>query len=117
MSTDDDLEKIRQRKLEELKRQAIEQQKMKEIEEQRQIFEYQKQMIMQRILDSNARSRLENIRLVRPDFANSIEMELIQLYQQGILQEKFNLPLNDEQFKDILQKSQKEKRTTKIRIL
>ncbi|MHA1338917.1 MAG: DNA-binding protein [Promethearchaeota archaeon] len=116
-SENDEIQKIRQKKMEQLKRQAMEQQQKQIEEQQRQIYEQQKRIIMQYILDSDARLRLGNIRLARPQFAESIELELIQLYQQGILQRKFKLPLSDEQFKGILQKIQKEKRSTKIRIL
>jgi DNA-binding TFAR19-related protein (PDSD5 family) len=54
----------------------------------------------------------------RPDYANGIEIQLIKLFQQGVLQSQMNLPLSDETFKSILKKSQeRQKRDTKIKII
>jgi programmed cell death protein 5 len=70
------------------------------------------------ILSAEARSRLQNIKMVKKEFAESIEMQLIQLYQQGTLSQSFRLPISDGDFKIILEKIQsKNKRDTKIRIM
>jgi programmed cell death protein 5 len=66
---------------------------------------------------SDARSRLTNIKMARPQFAEQIEMSLIQAVQSGGLRGK--LPLTDEQFKNILVSLQQQnrKREGKIKIL
>lgn len=116
--SDEELDKIRQKRLEELRRKQAQHQHYENIQRQQEEFEQQKEEILRQILSSEARSRLLNLRISRPDYAESIEMQLIQLFQQGVLQSQMNLPLSDETFKSILKKSQeKQKRNTKIKII
>lgn len=98
MSNDDELENIRRRKLEELKQQAAQQQIA---EAQQQDFEEKKYLIMRKILSVEGRQRLENIRIVKPQFAEQIEIQLIQLYQSGKL--RGATPLPDKAFKKLLE--------------
>ena len=63
-------------------------------------YEAQKQAFLLRILSSDVGARLTNIKMARPEFAEQIEMSLIQAVQQGGLRGK--LPLSDDQFKNIL---------------
>ena len=122
MSKDEELEKLRQKKLEEMQKQAAQQQdyenQMASQQNQQQAqYEAQKQALLLRILSSDARARLTNIKMARPEFAEQIEMSLIQAVQQGGLRGK--LPLSDDQFKNILiqLQGQTKKRDSKIRIL
>jgi programmed cell death protein 5 len=98
VSDEDQLNDIRRRKLEELKKQAAQQQIA---EAQQKEYEAQKYQIMRKILSPEGRQRLENIRIVRPDFAEQIELQLIQLYQAGKL--RGAIPLPDKAFKKLLQ--------------
>ncbi len=95
---DDQLENIRRRKLEEIQRQAAQQEGA---EKQQQDIEKKKYELMRRILSQEGRQRLENIRMVRPEFAEQIELQLIQLYQMGRL--KGAIPLPDQAFKKLLE--------------
>lgn len=106
MYKDEELEAIRQRKLAQLQ----EQEATKAQEEQRAQLEAQKQSILRQILNEEARQRLANVRLARPQFAEAVELQLIQLAQQGAIKEK----LTDNQLKDILRKIQGQKRDTKV---
>ena len=106
MYKDEELEAIRQRKLAQLQ----EQEAAKAQEEQRAQLEAQKQAILRQILNEEARQRLANVRLARPQFAEAVELQLIQLAQQGAIKEK----LTDNQLKDILRKIQGQKRDTKV---
>ena len=116
--SDDELQKIRQKRLEELQRQQLQQQQYTNYQNQQQEIDKQKEILIRKILSSGARSRLQNLRMSRPEYANAIEMQLIQLFQQGVLQSQMTLPLTDEMFKSILKKSQeKQKRETKIKII
>ena len=116
--SDRELEKLRQKRLEELQHQKIQQQQYQNMQRQQEELEKQKEIILRQILSSEARARLQNLRMSRPDYARSIEMQLIQLFQQGVLQSQMQLPLSDEVFKSILKKSQeKHKRDTKIKII
>ncbi len=98
MSNDEELEIIRRRKLEELRQQAAQQQIG---EAQQQEFEEKKYLIMRKILSVEGRQRLENIRIVKPQFAEQIEIQLIQLFQSGKL--KGATPLPDKAFKKLLE--------------
>ena len=98
MSNDEDLDEIRRRKLEELKQQAVQQQ-MAEVQERE--FEAKKYQLMRKILSSEGRQRLENIRMVKPEFAEQIEIQLIQLFQAGKL--RGAVPLPDKAFKNLLE--------------
>ncbi len=99
MSDEEELENLRRRKLEQLKQQAVQQQIG---EQQQKEFTNQKYQIMRKILSQEGRQRLENIRIVKPQFAEQIEMQLIQLFQSGRL--RGATPLPDKEFKKILEK-------------
>ncbi len=64
-------------------------------------------------LTSDARQRLANVRMVRPDLASSIEEYVIQLASSG----KLRNPIDDEQVKQMLASLQEKKREIKIRRL
>ena len=55
---------------------------------------------MRKILSPEGRQRLENIRMVKRQFAEQIELQLIQLYQSGRLSGA--IPLPDKAFKKLL---------------
>ncbi len=109
MYNDEELEAIRQRKLAQIKEQQAASQAQ---EEQQATLEAQKQSILRQILTEEARQRLTNVKLVRPQVAEAVELRLIQIAQQGGVKEK----INDEQLKDILRKIQGQKRETKVDI-
>ena len=62
-------------------------------------------------LTSDARQRLANVKMVRPDLAGSIEEYIIQLASSG----KLTKPNDDEQVKQMLGALQEKKREIKIR--
>ncbi len=76
--TDEELEAIRARKAEELRRRLEEERRRKELESQR-------EALLRRILTSEARARLTNLKLVRPEIARAVEDYLIQLVNAGRL--------------------------------
>ena len=107
MSDDSELERIRARKLQELQQQALEEQRREQMKEE---VEAQKRAILSQILTHEARQRLANIKMVRPEFAEAIELQLIQLAQSGRLSSK----VTDEQLKQILKQITGRKREGKI---
>jgi programmed cell death protein 5 len=120
--SEDELQKLREKKLAELQQQQQQQQAMQasqasQANVQQAQFEAQKKALLLKLLSSEARSRLTNIKMARPEFGNSIEMQLIQVYQKGML--KGQTPLTDTQFKTILvqiqQQSTKRERKIKFR--
>jgi len=106
--SDDELEEIRRRRYSELQRAAVEEQRQAESRRQ---FEAQKQAALKLIMTPEARQRLTNIRMVKPEFAEQIELQLIQLAQAG----RVKVPITDEQLKDALAKLQGTRKEIKIR--
>jgi len=106
--SDDELEEIRRRKLLELQRRVGEEQGNVQAQQQ---LELQKQALLRSILTPEARQRLANLKMVRPEFTSQLELQLIQLAQQG----KIPIPLTDKQLKQILIQIQSHKREIKIR--
>lgn len=93
---DEEIEALLDRRYQELlaRRQEIERRRLqKELEEAR------RQEILRSILTSEARERLYNIRLVKPEIARAVEDRLIVLALQG----KITRPLTDEELKAILE--------------
>jgi len=74
-------------------------------------IEGQKQALLRRILAPEARRRLTNLNMVKPEFTKQLEMQLIQLAQQG----RINIPITDAQLKELLVKLQSGKRDYTIR--
>ena len=101
VSDDEQLEEIRRRKMLELQQQAAGQAQQKESQDK---FEAQKDVVMRKILSSEARQRLMNLKLVRPEVTDAIEAQLIQLVQRGQINRLgVPLPMSDEHFKQLLQ--------------
>ena len=105
---DEELEFIRQKKLAELQNSMVDEQKGERAQER---LEAQKQALLRAILTPEARQRLTNIRMVRPEFAEQLELQLIQLAQTG----RLKIPLSDDQLKETLRRMQSQKRDFTIR--
>lgn len=106
--SDEELEALRRRRLAEMQRAAVDDQRRAQ---QQQAVERQKQAVIRRILTPEARQRLTNIRMVKPEFADELEMQLIQLAQSGRLRGQ----VTDEQLKKTLVQLEGQKREIKIR--
>ncbi len=104
---DRDLEELRKKRVSQLQQDQVEQQQREE--QQRQV-EHQRQMVLKGILTDEARERLGRIKLAKPEYANSLENQLIQLAASRRLSGK----INDEQLKQLLQQMTKSKRESKI---
>ena len=105
-----ELEELRRRKMLELQARLQEQQRQEELRRQ---FEYQKRLVLQQILTPEARSRLANVRMAKPEFAEQLELQLIQLAQSGQITSK----ITDEQLKRILDKIVSKRKEIRIRRL
>jgi programmed cell death protein 5 len=106
--SEEEMDELRRRRLLQLRRRLAEEQQQAQVQEQ---IEIQKQALLRRILTADARSRLTNLKMVKREFAQQLELQLIQLAQQG----KINIPITDEQLKDILVRIQSGRREFKIR--
>jgi len=106
--SEEDLENLRKRRMLELQQRMVEEQRQNQAQQQ---LEGQKQALLRRMLTSEARRRLTNLNMVKPEFTQQLELQLIQLAQQG----RINLPITDEQLKELLVKLQSGKRDYTIR--
>ncbi len=96
---EEEIEEIRRKKMEELKK-----------AQEAQNAEIQKQLVLRQILTNEARNRLVRIKMARPEFAEQIELQLIQLAQSGKLEKK----ITDEDLKTILRSLQQKKPNYRI---
>jgi len=96
-----DPEELKRKKLLEMQQQAA---ANAEVDEQalrmQQQYEMQKRKILKQILSEPARARLSRVKLVKPELAEQVEIQLIQLAQMGKLQ----IPVSDGQLKVLLDK-------------
>ncbi|MCD6171551.1 MAG: DNA-binding protein [Thermoplasmata archaeon] len=104
----EDTEEIKRRMMEQMQRQMEEEQQR---QAEKQIIDAQKKALLKHIMDSEARSRLERIRMAKPDEAEYIENQIIRLYQMGRIRER----LNDESFKILIKHLMPKKRDIRIR--
>ena len=70
----------------------------------------QKEMMLKQVLSSDARVRLNNVRMVKPDLADLVENYILNLSVQG----KISGQISDEQLKQILSSAQQPKRDFKF---
>ncbi|MEM0089817.1 MAG: DNA-binding protein [Nitrososphaerota archaeon] len=103
MSYDEELERIRQQKMAELQAKIAEEQARRQREAER-------AAAMRLILTPEARQRLANLKLVRPEVVGAVEELLIRLVNEG----RVRTPITDEDVKAILERVLPKKRETKI---
>ena len=112
----DELEQLRRKRMAELQQQAamnadpqmMAQQQL--AQQQQQEMQAQIKQAMKQVLTPEARSRLDNIRLTKPELVQQIEIQLLQSAQAGSLRGK----VTDEQLKVLLKNLMGQKREIKI---
>ena len=107
---DDELAELRRRRMAQLQQQAGDQQGMQEELERQKQQKSQIQMILMQVLEPDARERLNNIKLTKPEFAGAVEQQLVALAQSGRLQKK----ITDAQLKELLRQLAPAKRDYSI---
>jgi len=108
---DDELEKLRKKRMQELQTQVSEEDLQAQQEQQQKQLDEQRKAILRSILNTEARERLGRIKIARPEIAENIENQLIMLAQSGRLQNK----ISDQQLKDLLQRIIPKKRDINIK--
>lgn len=107
---DRELEELKRRRYLELQKQLADQEQRAQAVEQQRV---QKDAVMRQILSPVARQRLANLRIVRPEYVEQLEAELIRAVQTG----KVQVPISDEQLRVILNRLIAPKRDIQIRRL
>jgi len=69
-----------------------------EEERKKREFEVKKEAALRRILTPEARSRLANLKIIKPQLAEALELEIIRLAQEG----RIPIPVTDETLKKLL---------------
>ncbi len=100
---DEELEEIRRRKMAELQARAAQ-------EEARRRAEAEKAAILRVVLTQEARQRLANIKMARPDVAEAVENYLVNLARSGSIKSQ----ITDDLLRQILEKVMPPKRETRI---
>ena len=108
MGSNNELDEIRRKRLLELRKQIADEQQKSDQEKE---FETQKDAALRQILSYEARQRLNTLKLVKPEFVEQIELQLIQIAQSG----KVRLPIDDAQLKRILLQLQPTKKEITFR--
>jgi programmed cell death protein 5 len=109
---DDELAELRRRRIAQMQQQqAAEQDAMQEELERQRQAEAQINSVLMQIMEPAARERLHTIKLTRPEFARSVEQQLVALAQSGRLKQK----ITDEQLKALLRQIVPTKRDFNIR--
>jgi len=101
--SDEELDAIRQRKLAALQERTVQEQQVSEAQSK-------KEALLRQILTPEARQRLTNVKMVKPQFADQIEAQLIQLAASGRLKGR----VDDDQLKTLLQQIQGRERERKV---
>jgi programmed cell death protein 5 len=96
---DEELERLRQEKMEKLREQQQGQQGGgEEMEAQRQQAEAQKKALLRQHLTDGARKRLNTVKMSKPQFGEKVEQQVVALAQSGRIQDQ----IDEEKMKQLL---------------
>jgi programmed cell death protein 5 len=109
--TDEELEELRQKKMEQLKEQQGGEGQSEAAEAQRQQAEAQKKALLRQALTDGARQRLNSVQMSKPQFGEKVEQQIVALAQSGRLQGK----IDEEKMKQLLQEMKPESQSFDIK--
>lgn len=110
MSSDEELEALRRRRLAELQMQLDNEQQSAEMKRRSAEAQAQRQAVLRTILTPEARERLAALRMTRPELVADVEQQLFMLAQQG----RINRQIDDNTLKDLLSRIIPKKREITI---
>ncbi|MEF8813541.1 MAG: DNA-binding protein [Halovenus sp.] len=97
--TDEELERLREKKMEQLKEQQGRQEEGEAVEAQRQQAEAQKKAVLRQHLSDGARKRLNTVKMSKPQVGEQVEQQIVALAQSGRIQDE----IDEEKMKALLQ--------------
>ncbi len=97
--SDEELQRLREEKMEQIKEQQGGGQDEEAIEQQRQQAEAQKKAILRQNLTDGARKRLNTVKMSKPEVGEQVEQQIVALAQSGRIQGK----IDEEKMKQLLQ--------------
>jgi programmed cell death protein 5 len=104
--SEDDIEELRQKKMEQLQEQAQQGGQggvdEEELQRQQEQAEAQKQAILRQHLTDGARKRLNTVKMSKPEFGEQVEQQVVALAQSGRLGDR----IDEEQMKSLLKELQ-----------
>lgn len=98
MPDEDDLEELRQKKMEQLKEQQQQDVDEEAIQAQQEQADAQKQAILRQYLTDGARKRLNTVKMSKPEHGEQIERQIVALAQSGRVQDQ----IDENQMKQLL---------------
>jgi len=110
MTSDEELEALRRKRLAELQMQLESEQQAEEVRRRNAEIQAQRQAVLRAILTPEARERLAALRMTRPELVAEVEQQLLILAQQG----RINRQIDDSTLKDLLARLVPRKREINI---
>jgi programmed cell death protein 5 len=111
MPDEDELEELRQERMEELRERQQGEADEEAVQRQQEEAEAQKQAILRQYLSDGARKRLNTVKMSRPDHGEQVEQQIIALAQSGRLGDQ----ITEEQMKEILSEMSPDSKSFDIR--
>ncbi|WP_435333922.1 DNA-binding protein [Haloarchaeobius sp. TZWWS8] len=110
-SDEDELERLRQEKMEQLKEQQGQQGDAEAQEAMQQQAEAQKQALLRQYLTADARQRLNSVKMSKPQFGEQVEQQVVAIARSGRIQGK----IDEDQMKDLLRELKPDSKSFNIR--
>ena len=109
--SDDELEKLREERLQELQEQSGEGQGAEEMRARQEQAEAPKQALLRQYLTDGARKRLNTIKMSKPEYAEQVEQQMLALAQSGRIKGK----IDEDKMKEVLQELKPDSKDFNIR--
>jgi programmed cell death protein 5 len=110
--SDEELEKLRQEKMDQLQNEQGQGQGAEEAREaQREQMEAKKKALLRQHLTDGARKRLNTVKMSKPDFGERVEQQVLGLAQSGRIQGK----IDEEKMKQLLEELKPDEKSFDIR--
>jgi programmed cell death protein 5 len=111
MADEDDLEELRQEKMEQLKEQQQGEVDEEAMQAQQEQADAQKQAVLRQYLTDGARKRLNTVKMSKPDHGEQIERQVLALAQSGRVQGQ----IDEDQMKELLSELSPDSKSFNIR--